>query len=64
MDGRPTGSVRVSFGYMSTFEDADRFLEMISKCFLHFPVIRNIIQLGNEEQSKPLIEHKPVRFLF
>ncbi|XP_076254988.1 molybdenum cofactor sulfurase isoform X2 [Rhynchophorus ferrugineus] len=34
VDDYPTGSVRVSFGYMSTYEDADKFLEMIRKCFV------------------------------
>ncbi|XP_053119151.1 molybdenum cofactor sulfurase isoform X2 [Hemicordylus capensis] len=29
VDGRPTGSVRISFGYMSTFEDAQTFLKFI-----------------------------------
>ncbi|XP_060103805.1 molybdenum cofactor sulfurase isoform X2 [Heteronotia binoei] len=29
IDGRPTGSVRISFGYMSTFEDAQTFLKFI-----------------------------------
>eukprot|EP00112_Aurelia_sp_Birch-Aquarium-sp1_P025997 Seg8951.1 transcript_id=Seg8951.1/GoldUCD/mRNA.D3Y31 product="Molybdenum cofactor sulfurase" protein_id=Seg8951.1/GoldUCD/D3Y31 len=31
---RPTGSVRVSFGYMSTFEDAWMFLNFLRECFL------------------------------
>ena len=34
MDGYPTGSVRISFGYMSTFEDAQRFLNFIEQCFV------------------------------
>nr|XP_008111222.1 PREDICTED: molybdenum cofactor sulfurase [Anolis carolinensis] len=29
IDGCPTGSVRISFGYMSTFEDAQAFLKFI-----------------------------------
>uniref|UniRef100_A0A663N044 Molybdenum cofactor sulfurase n=1 Tax=Athene cunicularia TaxID=194338 RepID=A0A663N044_ATHCN len=29
VDGRPTGSVRISFGYMSSFEDAQTFLKFI-----------------------------------
>ncbi|XP_061445641.1 molybdenum cofactor sulfurase isoform X2 [Rhineura floridana] len=29
IDGRPTGSVRISFGYMSTFEDVQAFLKFI-----------------------------------
>lgn len=29
VDGQPTGSVRISFGYMSTLEDAQAFLKFI-----------------------------------
>lgn len=29
IDGQPTGSVRISFGYMSTLEDAQAFLNFI-----------------------------------
>ncbi|XP_010149599.1 PREDICTED: molybdenum cofactor sulfurase, partial [Eurypyga helias] len=29
VDGHPTGSVRISFGYMSSFEDAQNFLKFI-----------------------------------
>ncbi|XP_048367698.1 molybdenum cofactor sulfurase isoform X2 [Sphaerodactylus townsendi] len=34
IDGRPTGSVRISFGYMSTFEDAQTFLKFIIATWL------------------------------
>ncbi|XP_078542368.1 molybdenum cofactor sulfurase-like [Lissotriton helveticus] len=34
IDGRPTGSVRMSFGYMSTFEDAQTFLKFIINTFI------------------------------
>ncbi|KAK3708364.1 hypothetical protein QZH41_014825, partial [Actinostola sp. cb2023] len=34
IDGQPTGSVRISFGYMSTFSDAQRFLKFIRSCFI------------------------------
>ncbi|CAA0815509.1 Molybdenum cofactor sulfurase [Striga hermonthica] len=34
LHGKPTGAVRVSFGYMSTFEDARRFLEFIRSSFV------------------------------
>uniref|UniRef100_H3AUI3 Molybdenum cofactor sulfurase n=1 Tax=Latimeria chalumnae TaxID=7897 RepID=H3AUI3_LATCH len=37
IDGRPTGSVRVSFGYMSTFEDAQTFLKFIVSSFAKSP---------------------------
>lgn len=34
IEGRPTGSVRISFGYMSTREDAKKLLSFIKKCFI------------------------------
>ncbi|WAR05940.1 MOCOS-like protein [Mya arenaria] len=34
LDGRPTGAVRVSFGYMSTLEDAQKCLQFIVDCFM------------------------------
>jgi molybdenum cofactor sulfurtransferase len=44
VDGCPTGSVRISFGYMSTKKDADQLLEMIDNCFVSKPAIRRIPQ--------------------
>uniref|UniRef100_A0A8C7DAW5 Molybdenum cofactor sulfurase n=1 Tax=Oncorhynchus kisutch TaxID=8019 RepID=A0A8C7DAW5_ONCKI len=38
VDGRPTGSVRVSFGYMSTFRDCQNFLNFVVECFVEKPV--------------------------
>ncbi|XP_039094908.1 molybdenum cofactor sulfurase isoform X2 [Hyaena hyaena] len=35
IDGHPTGSVRISFGYMSTLEDAQAFLRFIMAMQLH-----------------------------
>ncbi|KAF5179121.1 Molybdenum cofactor sulfurase [Thalictrum thalictroides] len=35
--GKPTGAVRISFGYMSTFEDAKEFIHFIVKCFAPTP---------------------------
>ena len=34
IEGTPTGSVRISFGYMSTEADVDAFLKMIYQCFV------------------------------
>ncbi|KRT84437.1 hypothetical protein AMK59_2598, partial [Oryctes borbonicus] len=39
IDGVPTGSVRISFGYMSTKKDADEFLKMIGECFVERPCV-------------------------
>ncbi|XP_043993005.1 molybdenum cofactor sulfurase [Gambusia affinis] len=38
VDGQPTGSVRLSFGYMSTFEDCQKFLKFVAECFVEKPV--------------------------
>lgn len=32
--GKPTGCVRVSFGYYNTYKDVDRIIEMICECFV------------------------------
>nr|GLL38252.1 molybdenum cofactor sulfurase [Ipomoea trifida] len=37
LNGKPTGAVRISFGYMSTFEDARRFIDFIERSFVSFP---------------------------
>lgn len=34
INGRPTGSVRISFGYMSSLSDATRCLHFVAECFL------------------------------
>ncbi|KAI4363608.1 hypothetical protein MLD38_019803 [Melastoma candidum] len=34
VDGRPTGAVRVSFGYMSTYEDLKKFVDFIRSSFV------------------------------
>uniref|UniRef100_A0A3Q3M338 Molybdenum cofactor sulfurase n=1 Tax=Mastacembelus armatus TaxID=205130 RepID=A0A3Q3M338_9TELE len=38
VDGQPTGSVRISFGYMSTFEDCQKFLKFVAECFVEKPI--------------------------
>lgn len=35
INGRPTGAVRISFGYMSRLEDAKVVLKMVRECFLN-----------------------------
>nr|XP_015799608.2 molybdenum cofactor sulfurase [Nothobranchius furzeri] len=45
VDGQPTGSVRVSFGYMSTFEDCQKFLSFVAECFVMKPVTVNRARL-------------------
>lgn len=45
VDGQPTGSVRVSFGYVSTFEDCQRFLKFVTECFVEKPVTVDQVRL-------------------
>lgn len=40
INGKPTGAVRISFGYMSTIKDVQTVLLMITKCFIDKPCIR------------------------
>ncbi|KAJ4705834.1 Molybdenum cofactor sulfurase [Melia azedarach] len=35
--GKPTGAVRVSFGYMSTYEEAKKFIDFIQGSFVSLP---------------------------
>ncbi|KAM3967146.1 molybdenum cofactor sulfurase [Aphomia sociella] len=34
IDGKPTGAIRVSFGYYNTFDDVDKLIIMICRCFV------------------------------
>ncbi|XP_048859745.1 molybdenum cofactor sulfurase-like isoform X2 [Brienomyrus brachyistius] len=46
IDGLPTGSVRVSFGYMSTFGDFQQLLRFVVDCFVQKPVRLDYIRLN------------------
>ncbi len=50
IEGHPTGSVRVSFGYMSTIEDAEVLLQFVVDCFLESQHIKPCF-LHSEGQS-------------
>ncbi|XP_024084503.1 molybdenum cofactor sulfurase isoform X2 [Cimex lectularius] len=39
VNGQPTGSVRVSFGYYTTKEDIDYFISVLRKCFVKEPAV-------------------------
>ncbi|XP_074035485.1 molybdenum cofactor sulfurase isoform X2 [Leptinotarsa decemlineata] len=56
IDGYPTGTIRLSFGYMSTKEDCDTFLKMIESCFVSHPIIRKMPSHWNqlEDRSRKL----------
>lgn len=49
VDGEPTGSVRVSFGYSSTYQDADHLLTMIRECFVEQPMTLDLTWLAEDD---------------
>ncbi|KAL7646918.1 UNVERIFIED_CONTAM: hypothetical protein RMT77_002175 [Armadillidium vulgare] len=49
VDGSPTGSVRVSFGYMSTYEDADNVLKMVKECFIDGELLFDTFSYTSED---------------
>jgi len=42
--GKPTGSVRISFGYMSNFDDAKTFLNFLRGCFLEGVLLNSVTE--------------------
>ncbi|XP_064078454.1 molybdenum cofactor sulfurase-like [Macrobrachium nipponense] len=54
VDGQPTGSVRISFGYMSTYKDADQLLRMIAECFVDGPLRFDSSWMSRKFQSPTL----------
>lgn len=48
VDGEPTGSVRVSFGYCSTYKDADQLLRMVQECFVQQPMTFDLTWMEGE----------------
>ncbi|XP_023756038.1 molybdenum cofactor sulfurase isoform X2 [Lactuca sativa] len=55
LNGKPTGAVRVSFGYMSTFEDAWKFIDFVVRSFVLLPTNGiNLNPLRSTESSHHL----------
>ncbi|KAJ0004910.1 hypothetical protein NQD34_011124 [Periophthalmus magnuspinnatus] len=52
--GQPTGSVRVSFGYMSTFPDCQNFLRFVVECFVEGPVTVDQERIDSLTNATPL----------
>ncbi|KAG5546857.1 hypothetical protein RHGRI_018880 [Rhododendron griersonianum] len=46
VNGKPTGAVRVSFGYMSTFEDAKKLVNFIVSSFASWPTQAECVYLS------------------
>ncbi|XP_011702725.1 PREDICTED: molybdenum cofactor sulfurase 3 [Wasmannia auropunctata] len=62
MNGKPTGAVRISFGYMSTIKDVQTVLLMITKCFIDEPCIRKVPQWWEDRKMKGI--HKNHRHFY
>lgn len=58
IDGQPTGSVRISFGYMSTLEDAQAFLDFIIATCLRPSDSQSLSQSIPKEAKEILAEVK------
>ncbi|KAK6149513.1 hypothetical protein DH2020_017038 [Rehmannia glutinosa] len=56
LHGKPTGAVRVSFGYMSTFEDARKFLKFIESSFVSLPAQATHLDLLRATPFHPVAE--------
>ena len=56
VDGQPIGSIRASFGFCSTFSDAETFLRFIRQCFLHAQPEKCLVDIGNEPMKTNELE--------
>lgn len=61
INGKPTGAVRISFGYMSTIQDVQTVLLMITKCFIDKPCIRKFPQWWKDHKIRV---HKKYRHFY
>lgn len=62
VDGVPTGSVRISFGYMSRKEDVDKVIQMIRECFLISKVLERRKRIAGEENLPSALRQVPDRW--
>ncbi|CAM9686376.1 unnamed protein product, partial [Ectocarpus fasciculatus] len=53
IDGRPTGLVRVSLGWMSTWEDAAAFLTFVRKHFVSTTLLQLSTSHHAEDDARP-----------
>uniref|UniRef100_A0A8D2BZY8 Molybdenum cofactor sulfurase n=1 Tax=Sus scrofa TaxID=9823 RepID=A0A8D2BZY8_PIG len=56
INGQPTGSVRISFGYMSTLEDAQAFLRFIIATWLHPSLSQPLLPATPRQAGAPPAE--------
>lgn len=53
VNGRPTGAIRASFGYFNTFNDIDKLMNMICKCFIKTKVFKSQRIITNHRNIEP-----------
>lgn len=58
INGKPTGAVRISFGYMSTIKDVQTVLLMVTKCFIDGTSIRKFPQWWEDYKMKVSKKYK------
>lgn len=63
IDGKPTGCVRISFGYMSSIKDVEKLLKMIRNCFLDKPEVIKIPTWWKQEREKFRIKYKTDNYI-
>ncbi|KAI3965813.1 hypothetical protein MKX01_010770 [Papaver californicum] len=51
LNGKPVGAVRISFGYMSSFEDAKKFISFIVNSFVPLPILAGKGYLSSGEST-------------
>nr|CAD1834558.1 unnamed protein product [Ananas comosus var. bracteatus] len=62
LNGKPTGAVRISFGYMSTYEDAEKFLNFLESSFVSKPKdgyqsslkALHSLSIANQQEVRPV----------
>ena len=58
VDGQPTGSIRVSFGYMTTKENVDKLVQVIKECYVE-TTNRVLITRDSVKENYKIIKEKP-----
>lgn len=58
--GIPTGSIRVSFGYMSTMEDVNKLISFVKDCFLEVnkmatPLVRDSSSIQSSSEVPVMV---------
>ncbi|CAK1546069.1 unnamed protein product [Leptosia nina] len=52
LKGKPTGAIRVSFGYYNTYRDVDKLIYMICKCFVNSKIEKPLRTMNIYKKSQ------------